>query len=404
MARMTTPSGAGQVSFRRLIGVGMSAKLLVDIGVQMFNPFLPIFAAGLGVDVLTMGRLLGLRSATGLLAPVAGALADRTGYRRVIRGALLLSAAGFFLLAAANSLWLITLAFLLIGVGASSFVPTLQAYVSARLPYAIRARGLGMIEYAWALTGILGLPLVGLMLQHLSWQVPLIVLGAGLTAMAFVFGLLPPARQSGPRTAPGARRGAPLDFFRIGANARSAYAAIAAAALSYFAAMQVMIAHGVWLQAEYGLSAAQLGAVAFVLGFFDLAASVSVSLFTDRIGKRRSVLIGIAGSLVGYVLMPFFNFNVVAATLAIALARMFFEFNIVSHFPLLSQQSPPHRGKLMTLGAAISLAGATVAGFSGPWLYLTAGVGALAATSAVAVTASLVLVLTLVNEGIQEDA
>jgi predicted MFS family arabinose efflux permease len=396
---MTAPAPE-KVSFRRLIGVGMSAKFIVDIGAQIFNPFLPIFAAGMGIDVITLGRLLGLRSAMGLLAPVAGALADRTSYRRVLRGALLLGAAGFFLLASSTNIWIITLAMLLTGIGGSSFVPTLQAYVSARLPYNIRARGLGMIEYAWALTGIIGLPLVGLLLQYVGWQAPLILLGVGMVVMALVFGAMPAARHNRPA---GSRpRSSVAGFFRLSSNARSAYGAILAAALSYFAAMQLMIAHGVWLQAEYGLSAAELGAVAFVLGFFDLAASVSVSLFTDRIGKRRSVLIGIVGSLVGYIVMPFFNVGVVAATLAIAVTRMFFEFNIVSHFPLLSQQSPPERGKLMTLGAAVSLVGATVAGFSGPWLYLTFGVRGLSAVSAVAVAVALVLVVTLVNEGAVE--
>lgn len=396
------PNATQNVSFRRLIGVGMSAKLIVDIGNQIFNPFLPIFAAGLGIDVITLGRLLGLRSATGILAPLAGATADRTSYRSVIRIALLLGAAGFFLLATSGNIWLITLSFVLIGIGGSSFVPTLQAYVSARLPYSMRARGLGMIEYSWALTGIIGLPLVGLILQRFSWQLPLVLLGAGMVVMAVVFGAMPAADRHRTELATAGGRGTFRGFFHIGANARSAYAAIFAAALSFFAAMQIMIAHGAWLQSQYGLTAAQLGVVAFVLGLFDLAASVTVSLYTDRIGKRRSVLIGISGSLVGYILMPFFNFSVVTATLAIAVTRMFFEFNIVSHFPLLSQQSPPHRGKLMTLGAAITLIGATLAGFTAPWLLLNVGVPTLAATSAIAVGLALVIVVTQVNEGLPD--
>jgi MFS family permease len=181
-------------------------------------------------------------------------------------------------------------------------------------------------------------------------------------------------------------------------NRRSTYATIVAGALSYFAAMQVMIAHGAWLADQYGLQAAALGTVAFVLGWFDLAASVSVSLFTDRIGKKRSVLIGIIGSLVGYLLMPFLNVGLVPAVLIIGVARGFFEFNIVSHFPLLSEQAPAQRGQVMTLGAAVSLVGATVAGFSGPWLLVTYGVWVLAWSSAIVVTASLAIVHFLVQE------
>ena len=147
-----------------------------------------------------------------------------------------------------------------------------------------------------------------------------------------------------------------------------------------------------------GLALVLLAFVALVFGLFDLAASVSVSLFTDRIGKRRSVLIGIIGSLAGYALMPVLNTSVTLAVVAIAFARMCFEFNIVSHFPLLSEQVPAQRGQAMTLGSAAALVAGTVAGFSGPWLLVTLGVPALAWSSGLAVAVALAIVLLLVRE------
>ena len=94
-----------ELSFRRLIGTGMAAKLLVDIGAHIFNPFLPVIAAGLGVSVVALGRLVGLRSALGIFSPVSGTLAERHGYRLVIRGALLLTATEFMLVAFSISAW-----------------------------------------------------------------------------------------------------------------------------------------------------------------------------------------------------------------------------------------------------------------------------------------------------------
>ena len=94
-----------EISFARLISTSISARLLVDIGVQMFNPFLPIFAAGLKTDVVVMGRLVSLRSAMGILAPVFGSLADRVGYRRVMRVALLTGAVGMVIIGASNQVW-----------------------------------------------------------------------------------------------------------------------------------------------------------------------------------------------------------------------------------------------------------------------------------------------------------
>ena len=398
---MQTTESQPDITFRRLIGTGMAGKLLVDIGNQIFNPFLPVIAAGLGISVVTLGQLVGLRSAMGIFSPFSGAIADRHGYRLVIRVALLANAAGYLLLAFAVAPWMVVAGMMLAGLGIGIFVPNLQAYVSGKLPYHLRARGLGMIEYSWALTGIVGLSLVGLLIAATNWRTPFILLAVGMVAMSFVFGALPGiARDRDAVAAPpaGSRWQQATAIFNLRTNRRSAYATILAGALSYFAAMQIMIAHGAWLAEQYGLGPAQLGFVAFIFGWFDLAASVSVSLFTDRIGKRRSVLIGIIGSLAGYALMPVLNTSVTLAVVAIAFARMCFEFNIVSHFPLLSEQVPAQRGQAMTLGSAAALVAGTVAGFSGPWLLVTLGVPALAWSSGLAVALAIAIVLLLVRE------
>ena len=102
-------ANTGALSFRRLIGTSIAAKLLIDTQTQIFSPFLPIIAAGLGVDVVTMGRLLGLRNAVGMLAPFFGTLADRRGYRLVIRLGLLFTALGVFLIGSSQQLWQATL-------------------------------------------------------------------------------------------------------------------------------------------------------------------------------------------------------------------------------------------------------------------------------------------------------
>lgn len=394
---------AGPLSFGRLIGTSIVAKLAIDITSQIFNPFLTLIASGLGLGVVQFGRLVGLRSAMGLFAPMSGVLADRLGYRLVIRTTLLITAAGCLLLAVSNSLWMAVVAIMLMGLGGSSFVPNLQAFVSTHLPYSTRARGLGMIEYSWALTGIIGLSLVGLLIAATGWRSPFYLLAVALVVMSVVFGAMPGSDGHGVPAEvahKGGRQGVArfLSVFRVNTNRRSTYATIVAATLSYFAAMQVMITHGAWLAGRYGLHAATLGLVALVFGCFDLTASITVSLFTDRIGKKRSVLIGISVSLLGYLAMPYLDSGVIQAVAIIALARMGFEFNIVSHFPLLSEQAPGQRGQVMTLSAASTMLGGTLAGFTGPWLYVKVGVAAMAWTSAAAVAAALVIVIVLVRE------
>jgi predicted MFS family arabinose efflux permease len=273
-----------------------------------------------------------------------------------------------------------------------------------------------MIEYSWALTGIFGLSLVGVLIAATSWRMPFFLLAGGMLAMSFAFGAMPgdttpgvhrPAVVPADKAIPGTTAKVDakatvaarmLSIFVVGDNWRSTYATILSATLSFFAAMQVMISHGAWLARQYNLDAAALGLVALVVGCFDLVASVAVSVFTDRIGKKRSVLIGIGGSLAAYLALPFLDRGVIPAVVGIALARMFFEFNIVSYFPLLSEQVPARRGQVMTLGTAITMIGATLAGFTGPWLYVNLGVAALAWTSAAAIAVALGIVVLFVRE------
>lgn len=392
------------LSFTQLMGLSISARLLTDTVGQLFNPFLTIFAAGMGIDVVTLGRLLSLRLVTGIFTPIIGALADRHGYRRMLRLALLCLVIGLLLLGSNGGLVVLVIGMVILGLGQAGFVPTLHAYLSARLPYHIRARGLGILEYSWALAGIVGLFIIGQLMGVSGWRTPLFVLAGGLAGIWLLFSLLPPAHAdhghtvAAPTTAPTARWRQLVNFFDLGIHARSAYSAILADALLFYAGMHLMVVYGAWLNAQYGLGAAALGSVALLMGCLDLVGSVSVSLFTDRIGKRRSVILGTAGMLIGYALLPFLNTTLALAVAGIAVTRGCFEFAIVSQISLLSEQVPDQRGKMMSLSSAVVMCGGALANITGPWLYVTYGVGGLAVISVTALAISLLILATLVRE------
>jgi predicted MFS family arabinose efflux permease len=394
-------SSTGEMTFRHIMAISILARLFVDTGVQIFHPFLALIATGLHTDLTTMGRLLSLRSATGLLAPLFGALADRHGYRRMLQIGLLLSGMGLFTIGASNTVSFAAAGMVLAGLGLAGFVPTLQAYLSARLPYARRAQGLGILEYSWAITGIVGLFLMGQLIAATSWRIPFFVLAAGLLGMLVIFTWLPPARpgQPGPiqqSSTPFLRRA--FSFLRFSSNIRSTYATMAAGALNYFAGILLMTIYGAWLTQEYALAPGELGTVALVFGLFDLTASVSVSLFTDRIGKRRSVIAGMVATLLGYLLIPLLNMGLLPVVLIMASTRGAFEFALVSNFPLLSEQVPDERAKVMSLSAAFSLGAATLASYVAPLALTHYGIQGVTSLSAGAAAVALLLFITQVRE------
>lgn len=400
----------------RLVGVSLLIKIVCDTTAQYFSPFLPFIAAGLGTSIVTMGWLVSLRSMMGLTAPAFGGLSDRIGYRSTIRLSLVLAAAGALIVGSSPNVAFAAGGMIVLGLGLGSFVPLLHAYLSSSLPWHQRARGLGVVEYAWALTGIVGLSILGWVIVATSWRVPLIMLGVLLAVCAIVVGRLPAvhhaeaAQRASAQMASGNAHKEGGDsqkvafvarvraYLSLGPTARSTWSTIVAGSLSYFAAVQLMIIYGVWLDDAFGLGPAAIGSVALVFGLVDLSASVLVSLFADRMGKRRSVMAGVSVALVGYLLLPFMGATITTAIVGIAIARFGFETGVVAHFPLLSEQTPDQRAKVMTMGSASMNLLAMLAALIAPWLYTVYGISAVAAVSLVAVIGALLVLATLVHE------
>ena len=292
----------GFSQFRHLLAACIATRLVVDTSIQLFYSFMQTIALGMGLEVVVLGRLLSVRSAVGLSAPLFGSAADRYGYLRIMRLSLVLSAAGTFLLGSGAGFWSVLAGMILSGVGLTGFLPTVHAYISAQLPFAQRARGIGMLEYSWALAGIFGLSLMGLLFDRFSWQLPFFVLGTAMLAGWALLGFLPKASRGAEPAPAGASeetvpapaavasvKGGPkeavekgvesslsphssplaprillriADLFDLGPNRRSAYTIIGANCLFLFSQGHVLIAHGVWLQTEYGLTPSALGLVA----------------------------------------------------------------------------------------------------------------------------------------------
>ncbi|MCY3991368.1 MAG: MFS transporter [Caldilineaceae bacterium] len=407
----------GITRFRHILAACIAARLAVDTTTQLFFPFLQTIALGMAIDIVLLGRLVSLRSLAGLSAPLFGAAADRYGYRRLMRLSLLLAAAGMYLLGSGWGIWSVVAGMVVSGMGLTGFLPTCQAYISARLPFAQRARGIGALEYSWALAGIVGLSLMGFLFGRFSWQLPFMVLATAMLAGWVLLRLLPEARGEAARkevaaararevaprrlrsrsltpllsTLPPLHVGRVAGLFDLGANWRAAFAVICANGLFYFSQVHILIAHGAWLQTEYGLAPESLGLVALAQGGADLCGSVLVSLITDRVGKKRAVQAGMLGSLLVYSSLPFINVGLIPVIAALVLLRFVFEYGIVSAIALISEQAPDRRAKMISLSVALNLVGSTVSGFTGPWMYTRFGVWGLGPVATVGTLAAVVL-------------
>ena len=359
-----------------LIGVALVTRCLTDTGFQIFYPFLPMLAGGLGLSTTRMGQLLGLRNLTGLLSPVFGALADRQGFRKWLRVELMALSAGFLLLALGPSLPIKVFGFILSGIAALAFVPTLQGYLSHRLRYSMRARGSGIVEYGWAFAGIAGLSTAGWIIERTSWEVPFVILGIGLAILSILYYLLPPGHPEGARprmSNPAAGRRQQLTDL-VGSLSVSAWATIACTGFLSFAMFNVLIVFGDWLTQTYDLGAGDMGRVAMAMGIADLCGSIGASAYSDRIGKRRAVMAGGVLAIAAFVLLPILGTSLVGAVGGLMLMRVALEFAIVSMLAFASEQDSHRRGQMMSMMGASNFTASALGGFSGPWSFLRLGI------------------------------
>lgn len=376
----------------RLIFIAIVTRIFVDTSVQIFFPFLGFIAQGINTSEQLLSRLVGLRAITGLLSPIFGHIADQRGYRLVMSGGLLASGIGYLIVGASRTWQLMAVGLFLAGLGTFAFGPNLSAYLSGQLPFQWRSRGLGMVEYAWALAGIIGLSTIGWLIEWTNWRVPFFILGAILIVASGLYQLLPATEDKHPQSSPTIPSGSLRIFFDLGSNARSTWAVIGAGFFIGTAGFSLLLTHGVWLQTSFGLSPGDLGVIAFFLGLADLIGSGLVSLIGDRVGKRRSVIGGSAVAVAGFLLLPLFSGTLIAAAAGIFVARSAFEFSIVANMILLSEQAPDQRGKVLTLGAAISLLGSVLASLFAIDLLNAASIRGISLVGAAMLLGSVVLI------------
>ena len=152
------------------------SRLIINSSVRMVYPFLPVFAAGLRVDISRVSLAMAISMVASAAGPFIAPIADSRG-RKV--GMLL--GMGIFLLGT-SSAWVFPgyftflLALLLGNLGNNIFLPAFQAYMSDHTPYSRRGFYLAVAELSWALAFILFVPLAGLIIANTIWYAPFVVL------------------------------------------------------------------------------------------------------------------------------------------------------------------------------------------------------------------------------------
>ncbi len=368
----------------RLVGY----RFISNIGVRYAYTFLPAIARGSGLSIEQMSRLLSIRDLSGCLAPAAGRAADRGGSGKLMAVASVMGVVSMALACLGRPG--LAIGFVLFGISKIGFDVSMNSWIGDHVPYARRGRAMGLVELSWAASALLGLPTLGLLIQHVGWN-------AASAALALVGAPIAIAIARSEGRQPSSTKGQAVH--RTPRFDGGVAATIAAFCLMTTASQLLIIGHGLWLEDTYALSTAGVGFAVIAIGVVEAMGSSTSSWLTDRLGKRRAVtlgtmLMGVAVTTLSMLPSP----RLLIGLLVLAIAFLGFEFALVSALPLISELDPGARAQMLGWALGLSTVLRAVGSVGGGWIYVHHGFDTLMGTAALSCVASIVMLLTVVPE------
>ena len=363
-------------------------RIILQINFRMLYPFFAVFARGIGVTTTELSLAVTARSLTGAAVPLLTPISDNYGRKKGMMVALVLYILGNVIIVLKPTFPALIPALCFCMLGTYLFIPTLQAYVGDHTSFNERGRMIGITELSWSLSFIIGMPLVSLLISAKGWLSPfktLLVLGS----LCFIAVYLIIPAESPPQKEQGSSKG-------INQLLASKQAMLALGLAFTFAMANeiVSLMFGVWLEGKFGLQIAALGAASMLIGIAELSGETLTTLIVDRLGKQRSVLIGLVLNIIVCLALPLVSRSLVGALMSLFFFFLLFECTIVSFLPLASEILPKVRATLLGSSYASMLVGRALGAFISPRIY-TLGFGANTYLAALLFVVSIIFLLSI---------
>ena len=378
-------------SIRSHLAAFSLARMVINIGFRMAYPFLPTLARGVGVDLSTIASAVTVRSSLGIAAPLIGPATDRRGRKIGMLVGLGFFIVGMGMMAIWSSYAALFVSFLLVAICKIVFDPAMQSYLGDHVAYKRRGLAVALTEFGWSGAFLLGMPLVAWLIARAGWRAPFPVLALmGLVVMITLWTMLPsdsPPISSRPTYSMAVRA--------VLAHP-SALAALGASLIMSTAYDTVAIVFGAWLEQTFGLQIIALGMASALIGVAEFSGEGLVAGLSDRLGKRRTVALGIAIAAASCLALPLTSSTLPGALAALFFIYIGFEIAIVSAIPLMTELVPGARATVMAGNVAALSLGRAVGASLGPAL-LSLGMWANSITAAVLALCSMAILLLFVR-------
>jgi predicted MFS family arabinose efflux permease len=345
------------------LGAMWFGRFLGNWSLRFTYAFLPSIARGVGVSLDTAGLVAGGRELAGVTGPLLSRLVDR-GARRTALSVALLSLAMASTTAVVGGLAGFALGMIVAGLAKVAYDVAANAWIGDHVPYARRGKVTGVFETSWAAAFLIGVPITAVLMDEIGWRAPFLVIAALAAFVALVTpGVVAPDRPI--PVPPGSRhhlRPAALAFY-------------GALFLQSLGPQLVFASYGAWFEHDFGLDVEAVGAATVLFGAAELVASGASAAFTDRVGKRRSMIGGLVLVAPMLVLMGTTGAGQAVSVALLAVTFLGFEYSLISGIPLAAEIDPEARSRTIGISYASMTAARAVGAAGGVWLFNHHGIG-----------------------------
>ena len=363
-----------------IVGAATFTRLFINTARRFAYPFAPVLSRGLGVSLPAMTSVIAINQFTGVLGLIFAPIADRWGYRNMMLLGLAFLTIGMFIGGTFPFYITVLIALFLGGLGKTAYDPALQAYVGQRVPYRRRGLTVGIIEMSWAGSSLIGIPVIGLIIDRYGWRSPFFVLSAlGLLGFVVLRFLIPNDNQ-GKHTS--RKKGNFLSSIPLLFQKREAVGAMGFSFLLSVANDNLFVVYGAWLEQTFGLGVLALGAATMIIGAAELSGEMVTAFLADRLGLFRVIVAGAILTAACYLVLP-----MLGKTLPLALGTLFFLFvslecSIVTTISLCTEILPNARATMMSGHLAAASLGRVSGALLGGAVWLSGGIKSIGIVSA----------------------
>jgi DHA1 family inner membrane transport protein len=332
-----------------LLAILFGATFVVATGIQMGNALFPALSRLLDVPVGTVTLLVSVWAFTGLLAPLFGPPSDHYGHGMFVLIGLGSFTIGNLLCAFAPGFTSLLVFQVFVGLGYAIFNFSASAVVGDLFAYVVRARAMSLVRVAVSVTALVGVPTAAAIA---GWATARAAFGAvgglGLIVLLFAWLLLPRSPQQEGHAPPIEAKANLWWSVKEVARQRSALAGLFTLVVWAMIPTGVFVYLAAWLEQTFRLTEAQVGLAFSLVGVGGLIGNALTAAWADRLGKKRSALLGLLALLVTAMLLP--HLVALAAVLCcIVLLAVALEFSTASFGTLMTELAPASRGTLLSL-------------------------------------------------------